>query len=132
MSVFLSSDWFEAVAEIGRRHPDQRESASPVTISYKVTSVPFDPGVVELHLDNTAGQGLDIKPGPLAGADVTLESDYATAKLFLVGQDDVAIERAFMTGAIRVGKGMNRLMELDLPDDENTRAAAAELQAVTD
>ena len=54
----------------------------------------------------------DVRRGHVEGADVTVTTDYATAKSVLVDQDPQAVMQAFMSGKIAVEGDMVKLMTM--------------------
>jgi putative sterol carrier protein len=129
---FLSDEWMDAVREIRARHADQ---AAPVPYKVKlnqvITSVPFGEGEVRLYVDTTDGS-VQMEPGQLDDAEVTLTTDYDTAKSIIVDQDQAAAMQAFMSGKIKVQGDMTKLMMMNAtPPDEIAKQIAAEIKGVT-
>jgi putative sterol carrier protein len=129
---FLSDEWMDAVREIRARYADQ---AAPVPYKVKlnqvITSVPFGDGEVHLYVDTTDGS-VHMERGQIDDAEVTLTTDYDTAKSIIVDQDQAAAMQAFMSGKIRVQGDMTKLMMMNAtPPDDVAKQVAAEIKGVT-
>jgi SCP-2 sterol transfer family len=130
---FLSEDWMAEAKAIRARYEGQ---TSKVTLAMKlnqvVTGVPFGEGTVESYLDTTSGDVV-MDLGRLDDADVTVTTDYATAKAIFVDQDPAAGMQAFMTGRITVQGDMMKLMAMQtaMPNDETSQKIAEEIKAIT-
>ena len=68
-------------------------------------------GDVKTFIDTTDGR-LVMRKGEIESADVTLTTDYATARALFVDQDPQAAMQAFMSGKIKVQGDMSKLMML--------------------
>ncbi len=133
MPQFLAPDWWEAAHAIRDKYADQ---ASPVPYKIKmnqvITGVPFGEGEVRFHVDTSDGL-MHMEPGPLDDAEVTITTDYDTARKILVEQDQAAAMQAFMSGKIKVQGDMTKLMMMQgAPPDETARAVAAEIKSITE
>ena len=130
---FLSDEWIEAARAVRAQHESE---APPVVVSVRmnqiITDVPFGTGTVHSYLDTTSGV-LVLELGALDDAEVTITTDYETAKAIFVDQDPTAGMQAFMNGKIRVQGDMMKLMALQtaMPADPQALAIAAEIQAIT-
>lgn len=135
---FLSDEWMEAAREIRERHADQSPTI-PATVraNLVVTEVPFGDGTVNAHLDTSSGK-MVMELGHLDGPDATLTMDYATAKSFVVTQDQAAIMQAFMGGKIKIQGDMTKLMALAAAGSTSPESVAAaakvteEVKAITE
>lgn len=106
--------------------------AVAVRVNQVITGTPFGEGTVESFLDTSSGE-IVMELGRLEDADVTLTTDYDTAKAIFVDQDPAAGMQAFMTGKITVQGDMMKLMAMQtaLPTDEASRQIANEIKAMT-
>ena len=106
--------------------------AQAVKINQVVTGAPFGEGTVEFCLDTSSGDVV-MDLGRLDDADVTVTTDYDTAKAIFVDQDPGAGMQAFMTGKITVQGDMMKLMAMQaaMPTDEASQQIAAEIKAIT-
>ena len=131
---FLSPEWMDAAKAIREKYADQ---AAAITISVKmnqvITDVPFGEGDVRLYLDTSSGS-LEMEPGELETPDLTLTTDYDTAKKIFVDQDQAAGMQAFMAGKIKVQGDMMKMMAMQtgMPQDEIAKTIASEVKAITD
>jgi hypothetical protein len=129
---FLSDAWIAAARAIREEH----DEAQPVTVEIKmnqvVTDVPFGEGTVHSYMDTSSG-ALVLELGELDDADVTITTDYLTAKAIFVDQDPAVAMQAFMSGKIRVQGDMMKLMALQTvaPSDPAARDVAEKIRAIT-
>jgi putative sterol carrier protein len=131
---FLSPEWMDAARAIREKYADQ---APPVPHKIKmnqvITGVPFDDsGEVRLYMDTSEGQ-MAMELGELEGADVTITTDYDTARKIFVDQDPQAGMQAFMSGKIKVQGDMTKLMMMQssAPDDL-AKTIAQEIKDITE
>ena len=131
---FLSDEWMAAAKEIREKYAGQTTKVTQsLRINQVVTGVPFGEGTVESYLDTSSGDVV-MDLGRLENADVTVTTDYATAKAIFVDQDAAAGMQAFMTGKIQVQGDMMKLMAMQtaMPSDEASRQIADEIKAITE
>ncbi len=130
---FLSAEWMDAAKAIREKYADQSPA---ITISVRmnqiITDTPFDDGDIRLYLDTSTGT-LVMEPGELETPDLTLTTDYDTAKKIFVDQDQAAGMQAFMAGKIKVQGDMMKMMAMQtsMPQDDVTRAIADEIKGIT-
>jgi hypothetical protein len=130
---FLTPEWWEAVHAIRDKYADQ---ASPVPYKIKlnqaITGAPFGDGEVRFHIDTTDGT-MRMEPGALDDPEVTVTTDYETARKIIVEQDQAAAMQAFMSGKIKVQGDMTKLMMMQgAPPDDAAKAVAGEIKAITE
>ncbi len=131
---FLSDEWMAAAKEIREKYAGQTTKVTQsLRINQVVTGVPFGEGTVESYLDTSSGDVV-MDLGRLENADVTVTTDYATAKSIFVDQDAAAGMQAFMTGKVQVQGDMMKLMAMQtaMPSDEASRQIADEIKAITE
>jgi putative sterol carrier protein len=131
---FLSDEWMTAAKEIREKYAGQTTKVTQsLRINQVVTGVPFGEGTVESYLDTSSGDVV-MDLGRLENADVTVTTDYATAKSIFVDQDAAAGMQAFMTGKVQVQGDMMKLMAMQtaMPSDEASRQIADEIKAITE
>lgn len=105
---FLADDWFAAVEGLVAEHSTEATPGPDVVMNMVVTDSPFGSDR-EFHMGAVDGTAL-FSAGHREGADVTLTTDYATAKdLFLSGNPQAAMQ-AFMSGKVNVQGDMAKLM----------------------
>jgi hypothetical protein len=106
--AFLSDDWFDEA----ERLVSDAEAAAPahasVVVNLVVKDTPFDADR-EFHMGAKDGQNA-FGRGHADGADVTLTTDYATAKDIFVSGNPTAGMQAFMAGKVTVQGDMSKLM----------------------
>jgi SCP-2 sterol transfer family len=107
--AFLSDEWFAAVGGAIAEHGGA--AASPpgpnVLMNLVITGSPF--GDREFHMGSKDGTAL-FGASHLDGADVTLTTDYATARDVFVSGNQAAGMQAFMAGKVKVQGDMTKLM----------------------
>jgi hypothetical protein len=130
---FLSEEWMAEARAIRERHAGQTEKVKgSFRINQVVTGVPFGEGTVESYLDTSSGDVV-MDLGKLDDPDVTVTTDYATAKLIFVDQDQAAGMQAFMSGKLTVQGDMMKLMSLQaaMPNDTVSQQIADEIKSIT-
>ena len=95
--------------------------------------MPFGDDVVNSHMDTTTGRVV-MELGLLDDADVTVTTDYETAKALFVDQDPAVAMQSFMNGAIKVQGDMMKLMAMQtsLPSNDFTEKIAQEIKDITE
>ena len=135
--LFLSDEWFAEA----RRIVDQRgvdiPSEARLAMNLVVTGSPNgspsgSPGSGDqlLHIGTSDGSA-DWGPGHLDAADLTLTTDYATARdIFVSGNPQTAMQ-AFMEGKVKLQGDLTRLMAAQAvgsgPGAPDLAAALAEM-----
>jgi hypothetical protein len=133
MYGFLTDEWIDAAREVRARYADRLPAVTiEVRINQIVTDVPFGDGTIRAYIDSTDGN-LDLELGELDEPDVTLTTDYDTAKAMVVDQDPTVVMQSFMAGKITVQGDMMKLMAMQtaVPLNEASAEFAADLQAIT-
>ena len=130
---FLSDAWIaEARAIRDRLGAGSAPAAPPVTVNLTVTGVPFGTGTVESFIDTTSGE-LVLDLGRLDAPDVSLTTDYDTARAIFVTQDPAAGMQAFMAGKVVVQGDMMKLIVLQSMSvaDDTAREISQAIQSMT-
>ena len=130
---FLSEEWMADVRAIRERHAgDTPEITTVLKINQVINDVPFGDGTVETYLDTSSGQ-MVMEFGQLESPDVTITTDYATARTLFVDQDQAAAMQAFMAGKVVVQGDMMKLMAMQtaIPRNDVTEQVAEEIKAAT-
>jgi SCP-2 sterol transfer family len=133
MFVFLTDEWMQAARELRARYADRLPDVTiEVRINQVVTDVPFGDGTVRAYIDSTNGD-LALELGELDQPDVTLTTDYETAKAMVVDQDPMVVMQSFMAGKITVQGDMMKLlaMQTGVGVDDVSAELAAELRSIT-
>jgi hypothetical protein len=129
---FLSDEWLDAVKAINEQHTGE-STTTPYSIKMNqvITDAPFGDGTVKIFMDTSQGNVV-MERGELPDAEVTVTTDYATAKSIFVDQDQAAAMQAFMSGKVKVQGDMMKLMAMNAnAPDEVARTVAAEIKAIT-
>jgi len=133
---FLSPAWFDAAREIREKYADQATKVTTVIrMNQVISDVPTDvsaDGVVKLYLDTSSGDA-EMALGELEGADLTISTDYTTARKIFVEQDQAAGMQAFMSGKIKVQGDMMKMMAMQtgMPQDDIAKKISAEINEIT-
>ena len=131
--LFLSDEWIEAARGIRTRH---ELAVPPIPVAVRVNvvavGVPFGEGTVHAHIDTSAGS-LQMELGAIDSPDVTVTTDYETARTLFVEQDPASTMQAFMSGRIKVEGDISRIMmlQMSVPQDDRALEVAAEIRAIT-
>ena len=130
---FLSDDWIEAARDIRRRWEDRVPAVEvQIRINVVATKVPFGEGTVHAHIDSSNGR-LEMELGLLDGPDLTVTTDYDTARQLFVAQDPAASMQAFMSGKIKVDGDITKLMlmQTSVPQTDDALQVAEEIRRIT-
>ena len=127
--AFLSDEWFTAVGAAIAEHGAAASPPGPnVLMNLVITGTPF--GDREFHMGARDGSPL-FGTAHLDGADVTLTTDYATAKDVFVSGNQAAGMQAFMAGKVKVQGDMTKLMASQGGAGANTELTTA-IQELTE
>ena len=131
--MFLSEEWMTAAKAIREKYA--ANAAKPTAIirmNQVITDVPFGDGTVKSFLDTSSGEVV-MELGELEVADVTVTTDYQTARAVFVDQDQAASMQAFMAGKIKVQGDMMKMMAMQtgMPQDDVAKQIAADIKAIT-
>jgi putative sterol carrier protein len=130
---FLTEEWMTAAKAIREKYADQ---VPAVTVSIRmnqvITDVPFGDGTVKSYLDTSSGS-VEMELGELEAADLTVTTDYDTARKVFVDQDQAAGMQAFMSGKIKVQGDMMKMMAMQtgMPQTDITKQVSEEIKAIT-
>ena len=127
---FLSPEWIDEARKIQHEYEGAMVPAQ-VRMNHVITEVPFGEGTLKTHLDTSSGEVvLDL--GHLDAPDVTVTTDYETAKTVFVAGDPQAGMQAFMSGKIRVDGDLTKLMVLaQAPTDPRALEVQQRIRAIT-
>jgi hypothetical protein len=131
--AFLSEEWMTEARLIRERHGPRDTEVPPVSMNLVITGVPFGEGTVRSYVDTRSGNA-SIELGELDDADVSLTTDYETARVMFVMQDPAAAMQAFLSGKVMVQGDMMKLMSLNASMSADPEAAeiAEQIKAITD
>ena len=130
---FLSEEWMAEARAIRERYAGQTSKVTQsLKINQVVTGVPFGEGTIESYLDTSSGDVI-MEFGSLEDADVTVTTDYETAKSIFVEQDPAAGMQAFMAGKVVVQGDMMKLIVLQSMSvaDDTAREISEAIQQMT-
>jgi hypothetical protein len=129
---FLSPEWIAEVKTIRDKYAGQGTPlAQKVRMNLVVTGAPFGDGQVRAHVDTTSGDLL-VEQGSLDAAEVTVTTDYETARKLFVDQDQQAAMQAFLGGKVKVQGDMTKLLALQgAAPDATAQQIADEVKAIT-
>ena len=130
---FLSDEWIAEARAIRAGHGAQPADGAAIRLNVTITGVPFGEGTVEGYIDTSSGSA-ELELGQLDEADVSLTTDYATARVLFVDQDQAAAMQALMAGKVIVQGDLMQLMALNatLATDPAAAEIAASIQAITE
>ena len=106
--AFLSDEWFAEVGKLVDEHGADAPTGNPVVVNIIVTDSPFG-DERHMHMGAKDGKG-EMGIGLVDDADVTLTTDYGTAKDVFVSGNQQAGMQAFMAGKVKVQGDMTKLM----------------------
>lgn len=131
--AFLSPEWIEAAKAVRAKYADEAAKVSTIIrLNGVVTETPFGKEPLSVQLDTSSGiVHLDL--GLLDNPDLTITTDYDTARKIFVEQDQAGAMQAFMGGRIKVQGDMMKLMALQtqMPADEVAKRIAGEINDLT-
>ena len=107
MATFLSEEHFTAAREGLSSDPGFNSAIANVDLSVQFDVSGGPDGEITYHL-KVADGSVTTDLGPLEGADVTVSSDYETSQA--ISKGELNVQMAFMTGKIKVGGNMAKIM----------------------
>lgn len=100
--LFLSPEWISAARQIRNEYASQApDPTDQVKANLVITGAPFGDADIEGHVDTTGGS-IIIDEGHIDDPELTVKTDYETAKTFFVDRDPAKAMEAFMLGKIVV------------------------------
>lgn len=133
---FLSPEWQEAARALRDEYLDRIPAPPfPVRANLVILEAPFQNPKIDAHVDTASGHAFpDI--GHVDNPEMTVTLTYATAKTLFFARDAQAMQKAFMSGQIRIDGDMTRMMFLfdfdpDAASDPLAEEIDARLQAIT-
>jgi hypothetical protein len=130
--TFLSDEWFAAARQIIDDRKVEIPGEARLAMNLVVTSSPNGAGGSDqlLHIGTNDGHA-DWGPGHLDAADLTLTTDYATARDIFVSANPQTAMQAFMEGKVKLQGDLTRLMAAQAvgtgPGAPDLAAALAEM-----
>lgn len=105
---FLSDEWFDAVRQIVDELDVTIPQHAELTMNLVVTDTPFGADR-QLHIGTKDGKA-DWGAGHVDGADLTLTTDYETARDIFLSANPQAGMQAFMDGKVKIQGDLTKLM----------------------
>lgn len=131
---FLSDEWIDAARAIREKYIGQVPKIPfSVRMNQVITKVPFGEGTLHSHIDTSTGE-LVMDLGHIEKPDLTVTTDYDTARLLFLGRDPQAAMQAFLSGKVKVDGDMTKMMVLQSQQNQKDELAmqiADEIQAIT-
>jgi hypothetical protein len=106
-SEFLSDEWFISVTALMVEHGADAPATTSMMLNMVVTDTPW--GERLMYMGAIEGRA-EMGQGHSEVADVTLTTDYATAKDVFISGNQQAGMQAFMAGKVKVQGDMTKLM----------------------
>jgi len=106
--AFMSDEWFALVDQLVEVHGTDIPAHAAILVNVTVTDTPFG-AERRMHMGADAGQahwGI----GHKEGSDLTLSTDYETAREVFVTGDPQAGMAAFMSGKVKIQGDLAKLM----------------------
>ena len=130
---FLSDEWMAEAKLIRAKYEGQTGKVTQsIKVNQVITDVPFGDGTVNLFLDTSSGDVV-MEKGALDTPDLTLTTDWETARKIFVDQDQAAGMQAFMSGKVKVQGDMMKMMAMQtsMPQDDIAKKVADEIKDIT-
>ncbi|MCE9622930.1 MAG: SCP2 sterol-binding domain-containing protein [Actinomycetia bacterium] len=131
--AFLSEDWMAAAKAVREKYAEQAAKVTTIVrMNQIITDVPFGEGTLKVYIDTSSGD-VAMELGALEAPDLTVTTDYDTARKIFVDQDQAAGMQAFMAGKITVQGDMMKMMALQsaMPNDATAKQISAEIKELT-
>jgi len=131
--AFLSDEWMAAAKAVREKYAGQSTKVTTIVkMNQIITDVPFGDGTLNVFLDTSSGDVV-MDLGALDAPDLTVTTDYVTARQIFVDQDQAAGMQAFMAGKIKVQGDMMKMMALQsgMPQDEVANQISTEIKDLT-
>ncbi len=129
---FLSDGWFQAVHELRDKYADEAPKVPyAIRMNQVITAAPFTDEDIKIFMDTSDGT-MVMDKGELENPELTLTTDWETARKIFVEQDQAAGMQAFMSGKIKVQGDMMKMMQMNaVPPDDFAKKIANEIKDLT-
>ncbi len=107
---FLSDEWFTAVEVLIQEHGDEAPAHANMVMNLTVTDTPFG-AERQLHMGASDGKGR-VGIGHDDAGEITITTDYDTAKQIFISGDPQAGMQAMMSGKLKIQGDMSKLMSM--------------------
>lgn len=131
--TFLSAEWMSAVRDIRTKYRGKTVKIDQsIKMNQVITGAPFGGGTVHSFLDTSSGEVV-MDLGSLPDAEVTITTDYQTARKIFLEQDPTAAMVALMSGYIKVDGDIVKMMTMHefIPQDDIGKQVAKEILSIT-
>ncbi len=130
---FLSDEWIAEAAKVRDEYSGRIEAGEfVIRINQVITDVPFGEGALDAHMDSSSGV-MEVGQGHLEDPDVTVTTDYETARAVFIDGDSQVAMQAFMAGKIKVQGDMTKLMAMQQGTPDPVQAEiAAKIKEITE
>jgi len=127
---FLSSEWIASARKIRDDYADRApEPTEEIRANLVITDAPFTDDDIDGHVDTTGGS-IIVDEGHIDDPEITVKTDYATAKTLFVDRDPAGAMEAFMMGKVLVTGDVARVLAFAStppPTDPDELALANEI-----
>jgi hypothetical protein len=107
---FLSPEWIAAARDLRNEYADRAPvPTQSVRANLVISDAPFSDDDIDGHVD-TSGGSLAIDEGHIDDPELTVKTDYATAKALFVDRDPAKAMEAFMLGKILVTGDVSKVL----------------------
>ncbi len=107
---FLSPEWIVEARKIRDDYADRApDPTEEIRANLVITDAPFTDDDIEGHIDTTGGS-IMVEEGHLDDPELTVKTDYDTAKTLFVDRDPAGAMEAFMMGKVLVTGDVARVM----------------------
>ena len=133
MPKFLSQEWMDEARKIRQQYEGKIPNRGHVIkMNMIVKEVPFGEGTVEAHMDTSEGEPR-MDQGHVENPDVTITTDYETAKSVFIDGNPQAGMQAFMAGKVQIQGDMTKLMVMQqAPPDEAAQELQEKIREITE
>lgn len=131
---FLSDEWIAQTRKLREEYRDKVRPpvTPPLKMNLVVTEVPHNDGPLDAHLDTSRGEP-ELELGHLSDSEVTVTSDYSTARSVFVDGNLGAAMEGLQLGRIKVDGDMMKLMSLaGLQADPGSIELAKRIREITE
>jgi hypothetical protein len=107
---FLSDEWFAIVGKLIEDHGADAPAHANMVMNLTVTDTPFG-AERQLHMGASDGKGR-VGIGHDDAGEITITTDYDTAKQIFISGDPQAGMQAMMSGKLKIQGDMSKLMSM--------------------
>ena len=130
--AFLSEGWLDAIIALQEEYSGKLPPAAvKMKMNQVVNGMPFGDATLHFHMDTTSGEG-KLGKGHVEGAEITVTTDYDTARALVVDQNQAAAMQAFMSGRIKVEGDMAKMMAPQPPKNDAQKELDQKIMDMTE